>query len=141
MLRSAGKLALDFTAQRDLRSTVAPELGAGSLRAWELELFGLRNETVAEAILRAWRFPYEVYVPIRDHSLQGLAMDALPTARLLNLAAGIAEANEVGLAGEAAYWEPTFAALRDEFALDDETFGEMTERIRVRFRRMRMALA
>jgi HD-like signal output (HDOD) protein len=141
LLRSAGKIALDATAQRDLRYVRPPLLGPGGLRAWELEFFGLTNGAVAEAMLRGWRLPYDVYVPIRDHGLQALAVEALKAAKLLNVAAGAAEAAGFGLSGETECWAKPSAALRQEFRIDDETLAGIIKRVSVRFERMRAALA
>jgi HD-like signal output (HDOD) protein len=141
LLRCIGKIALDATAQRDLRSFRPVAMTAETqIRNWETEVFGLTNSAVAEALLRNWRLPFEVYVPIRDHYLDDLAVDPLPAAELLHLAASAAEAHGLGLSGESRYWAKAPAALRAKFSLGEARFGGISARAFTRFERLKAAL-
>ncbi len=140
LLRSAGKIALDVTAQRDLRFVRPPAMSPLGLLAWEQELFGPANPEVAAALLRAWRLPFEVYVPIRDHYLHALAIDPVPMAKQLNLAAGVVEEAGLGLPGEAMYWSERRAGLLAQFQLSPEVFARISTRATARFDKMRAAL-
>jgi HD-like signal output (HDOD) protein len=140
LLRSVGKIALDVTAQRDLRFVRPPAMSPLGLLAWEQELFGPTNPEVAAALLRAWRLPFEVYVPIRDHCLHGLAVDPLPMAKQLNLAAGLVEEAGGGLPGEAAFWAEPRARLLEEFKLTAEMLARIGVRATARFDKLRAAL-
>jgi HD-like signal output (HDOD) protein len=141
LLRSAGKIALDATAQRDLRFVRPPAMSPLGVLAWEQDVFGPTNCEVGAALLRAWRMPADVYVPIRDHYLRELAVDPMPMAKQLNLAAGAVEEVECGLPGEAAFWTDTRAGLLEEFKLSPEVFGRIAVRATARFEKMRSALA
>jgi len=141
LLRSIGKIALCATAQRDLRSVRPAALTAETqIRTWETEVFGLTNSAVTEALLRSWRFPFEIYVPIRDHYLVGLAVAPLPAAELLHLAASAAEAHGLGLIGESCYWAKTTPALRAKLGLAEAHFGDISARAFTRFEQMKTAL-
>jgi HD-like signal output (HDOD) protein len=128
LLRCAGKIALDCTAQKDLRFVRPPDEPPTDVLAWERDFFGPTNPEVAAALLRAWRMPLEVYIPIRDHYLQGLAVDPMPMAKQLNLAAA-----GWGLMGEASYWIEHRDALLKEFSLEPEVFGRIVARATKRF--------
>jgi len=141
LLRSAGKIALDFTAQKDLRFVRPPDEPPANVLAWERDFFGPTNPEVAAALLRAWRMPTEVYVPIRDHYLQGLTVDPVPMAKQLNLAAGAAAAAGWGLMGEATYWLERREELLKEFSLDPEVFGRLVARATKRFEKTLAVLA
>ena len=140
LLRSAGKIALDVTAQRDLRFVQPPEMTPSGVLDWERDLFGPTNPEVGTALLRAWRLPAEVYVPIRDHYLIGLAVDPVPMAKQLHLAAGAADEMGLGLPGEAIYWAAVRDELLREFQLEAEVFGRIVARARGRFEKMRAVL-
>lgn len=141
LLRSAGKIALDLTAQKDLRFVRPPEMSPLGLLDWERNFFGPVNPEVGAALLRAWRLPIEVYVPIRDHYMQGLAVDPLPMAKQLYLAAGAADAAGWGLPGEAGYWVEHHDAALAEFQLTDEVFDRIGTRALSRFEKMIPGLA
>jgi HD-like signal output (HDOD) protein len=141
LLRSAGKIALDLTAQKDLRGQRAPAMSPLGLLDWERNFLGPANPEVAAALLRAWRLPLEVYVPIRDHYLQGLAVDPMPMAKQLYLAAGAVDEAGWGLPGEAGYWAESRDAALAEFQLTAEVFSRIVARATARFERKREALA
>jgi HD-like signal output (HDOD) protein len=141
LLRSAGKIALDAAAQKDLRYVRPPAMNPAGVLAWELDFFGSTNPDVGSALLRAWRLPVDVYVPIRDHYLQGLAVDPLPMAKQLHLAAGAVDEAGWGLSGEAGYWAAARAGLLEEFRISAENFAQATTRARARFDRMCAMLA
>jgi HD-like signal output (HDOD) protein len=136
LLRSAGKIALDLTAQKDLRDVRPPELGALGLLDWERSFFGPANPEVGAALLRAWRMPLEVYIPIRDHYLAGLTIDPMPMAKQLHLAAGAVDAAGWGLPGEAGYWIQHREATLSGFQLDAEIFERICTRARARFEKI-----
>lgn len=141
LLRSAGKIALDVAAQCDLRFVRPPPMAPAGLLAWEQDFFGPTNPEVGAALLRAWRLPLEVYVPIRDHYLHGLAVDPLPMAKQLFLAAGAADEAGWGLPGEAVYWPEQRDEVLREFQLAAEVFGRLIARARTRFEKMLAVLA
>lgn len=141
LFRSVGKIVLDATAQRDMRNHRPPPPGEMALLDWEREFFGLTSNEVVAAVLKAWRFPAEVFVPIRDHHLHGLAVEPFPTAKYLNLAAAAADAGRLGLPGEKTYWDAAAEVVRAEFNLTAADLAEMQERTMFRFERARLALA
>ncbi len=141
LLRSAGKIALDLAAQRDLRFVRPPALSPAGLLAWEQEFFGPTNPEVGAALLRAWRMPLEVYIPIRDHYLQSLAVDPIPMAKQLYLAAGAADEAGWGLAGEAGYWVVHRDKVLQELKLEPEIFGRIVARARGKFEKTISILA
>ena len=111
------------------------------LLAREREFFGPTNTEVAAALLRAWRMPLEVYIPIRDHYLQGLAVEPMPMAKQLYLAAGAADAAGWGIAGEAGYWAAQRDDMLKELQLDGDTFSRIVERASKRFEKTLSVLA
>jgi HD-like signal output (HDOD) protein len=141
LLRSAGKIALDVTAQKDLRYLRPPATPPEDIVAWEREVFGPTNPEVAAALLRAWRMPTDVYIPIRDHYLQGLAIDPVPMAKHLHLAASAAEAAGWGLTGETSYWAGRREELLKEFELTSEMFERIVARAAKRFEKTLSVLA
>lgn len=142
LLRSAGKIALDATAQIDLRFQRPTPIPADRpVQEWETDTFGLTSSASAEAVLRAWRFPYEIYVPIRDHYLHGLAVDAHPSAELLHLAAYVTETRGLSLPGEAFYWDANAARVRAKLQLTELELESFAQRAQVRFDRMKAAFA
>ena len=141
LLRSAGKVALDATAQRDLRYVrPSPPTAETQIRTWETEVFVLTNSGVAEALLRKWQIPFDVYVPIRDHYQDGLAVASLPAAELLHLAASAALAHGLGLIGESSYWAKITPALLAKHGLDEAQCSDISARTYARFERMKTAL-
>jgi HD-like signal output (HDOD) protein len=136
LLRSAGKIALDLTAQQDLRGAKAPPMSPLGLIAWERSFFGVTNLEVSTAVLRAWRLPVEVYVPIRDHYLQELAVDPLPMAKQLFLAAGAVDRAGYGLPGGGPYWDQGRERVLEELGLTPEMFDRIAARARARFEKM-----
>lgn len=141
LLRSTGKLVLDAAAQSDLRYLLVPPMPPEGLLPWETELFGLPNTRVAESLLRTWHFPAEVVVPIRDHYLHALAIEALPEAKLLHFAAAIAESSDLGLPGEVVYWEKHAQQVGEDFAIDDAQLQGIVARTTARFEQIRPTLA
>ena len=65
----------------------------------------------------------------------------LPEAKVLNLAAGYAEAAGFGLPGEAPYWAEGVEERRRAFGVDDELHADLAVRIAARFEKMRATLA
>lgn len=140
LMRSVGKILLDATAQKDLRWVRAPAI-TGGLLEWERSLFGLTNPDVAAVVLRGWRFPADVFVPIRDHYLHTLLVDPLPLAKALHVAAATTEAAGFGLPGESAYWAAGSGKACGELGLDVANLQTVAERVRPRFEQLRAALA
>ncbi|MBI5691798.1 MAG: HDOD domain-containing protein [Verrucomicrobia bacterium] len=142
LMRSAGRLAIDVTVQRDQPYFRALPLDpAGRLGEWETANFGLGGGEVSEALLRKWKFPYQVYVPIRDQYLRGLSVDPLPEAKILNVAAGIADAAGIGLPGEAGYWSEGADERLQSFDIDAALLADLSARVQARFEKMRATLA
>ncbi|MBL9207964.1 MAG: HDOD domain-containing protein [Opitutaceae bacterium] len=104
LLRSIGKLLMDATARAEGRSEQIQPLGKEGLLEWEQQVFGLTHPEVATAVLRAWRFPVEVFMPIRDQYLHSLPVEPHVSCRVLNLVGAIAEDHGWGLPGELVYW-------------------------------------
>jgi HD-like signal output (HDOD) protein len=127
LLRSIGKLVIDTVARTDFRGRQAPPIGDEGLLAWEQKFFGITHSEVASAVLRAWRFPVEVFVPVRDHLLHRLAVDPLPSCKMLHLAAATADKRGWGLPGESVYWG-TAEAIQEELRLSPQDLADMLER-------------
>lgn len=140
LLRSIGKIALDATAQRDLRYVRPAPIAATPVLDWERETFGLTSPEVAVAVLRKWRFPAEVFVPIRDHYLRGLAVDPLPEAKYLHVAAALATRKDLGLVGEQTYWDETLEPVATLLGLSLEVREKLLERAHAKFERLRSTL-
>jgi len=141
LMRSVGKIALDTTAQRDRAYGQAPPMAPEGLLAWEQQVFGLTNVQVAEAVLRGWRFPADVHVPVRDHYLRRLAVDPMRLAKCLNLAAGLAEKAGFGLPGETGYWPVDQNVFATEIGGNAEDLAAVVARAAARFEKTRAALA
>ncbi|MES2697700.1 MAG: HDOD domain-containing protein [Verrucomicrobiota bacterium] len=140
LMRPTSRIVLDATAQRDLRGASVPTIGPRRLAEWEAEVFGVTGQEVGTVVLKGWRFPAEVFVPIRDHYLHSLVVDPLPLAKVLHVAATLAEMRGFGLPGETAYWEAgaeEAAANRD---LTQDVIDGATERTMLRFERLRAVL-
>ncbi len=127
LLRSIGKLVIDTVARTDFSGRQAPPIGEEGLLAWEQDFFGITHPEVASAVLRAWRFPVEVFVPVRDHLLHRLAVDPLPSCKMLHLAAATADQHGWGLPGESIYWDAAEAS-REELGLSPPDLSEMLKR-------------
>lgn len=139
LLRSIGKLVIDTVARTDFSGLQAPPLGDDGLLAWEQEFFGITHPEVASAVLRAWKFPVEVFVPVRDHLLQRLAVDPLPSCKMLHLAAATADKHGWGLPGESIYWGAA-EAIQEELRLSPQDLSEMLERSEAKCERAVSAL-
>lgn len=140
LMRSIGKIALDATAQRDLRYVRPTPIGPAALMDWERETFGLTSGEVALAVLRKWRFPADVFVPIRDHYLKDLAVDPLPEAKYLHVAAATAAQLDLGLPGEQPYWDASLAKTLAELELATEALEKIQTRAYGKFERLRSAM-
>jgi len=140
LMRSIGKIALDATAQSDLRYLRPPPIGTTPLLDWEREVFGLTSPEVAVAVLRKWRFPADVFVPIRDHYVKGLAVDPMPEAKYLLIAAALAAVKELGLPGEQAYWDESLDGAVAALGLDAARLEKICDRAYAKFERMRATM-
>lgn len=139
LLRSVGKLLLDATARAERRSEEALPLGHDGLIAWEQQVFGLTHPEVTSAVLRAWRFPVEVFMPIRDHYLHGLAVEPHVSCQVLNLASAFAEEQGWGLPGETSYWNAA-SAFQARLRISSDERAEIVERAAGQTRRFLRAL-
>jgi HD-like signal output (HDOD) protein len=139
LLRSIGKLVIDTVARTDFRGRQAPPIGEEGLLAWEQKFFGITHSEVASAVLRAWRFPVEVFVPVRDHLLHRLAVDPLPSCKMLHLAAATADKRGWGLPGESIYWGAA-DAIQEELRLSPQDLAEILERAEGQCERVLSAL-
>lgn len=104
LLRSIGKIALDRLGRQNPAS-VPFDSRSTNLTAWERSQWGRANGDAAAIILRAWRFPEETVVAIRDHYTPGDTHGA--AVHMLNIASGAADFRSFGLPGEADYWQFT----------------------------------
>lgn len=140
LMRPTSRIVLDATAQQDLRDVAVPPLGARRVAEWESEVFGITGQEVNAAVLRSWRFPPEVYVPIRDHYLHALAVDPMPAAKVLHVAATLAEMRGFGLPGESGYWEAGVEAAAEARGIDQAVADDAGERAMERFEQLRAVL-
>lgn len=137
LFRSIGKLALATIA--DEHAPVAPFRPADGmpLAGWEKHTFGLAGNQAAAAILHEWHFPGEVTQAIEEHYAP--VASSHPLARLLNLAARLADQLGHGLPGESSYWlDP--AAFADMAGLGPRSIQRATERATIAFDRINRAL-
>ena len=141
LLSSIGKIALDRTVQVLSRpgSPPLPPIELTGIIAWERDVFGLTSTEVAAHILRAWRFPAEVYVAIRDHRLEDLTVDPMPMAKLLHVAAAAVADHGHGLPGEHAIWERHAATAREDLALSDDVMAAGLDRAGAKFEKQKSA--
>jgi len=103
LLRSVGKMALDRLANESGSTQPFVDDGETELEAWEQESWGITNCQAAEQILLHWRLPRETVIAIRHHYHPGHLHN--PIIHMLNLAAGAAEQERMGLPGESGYWQ------------------------------------
>lgn len=140
LLSSIGKIALDITAQVTSHHDQPAPFEPADIIAWEYEVFGLTSTDAAAHILRAWRFPVEVFGAIRDHRFDSLTTEPIPMARLLHRAgAAVAEAGR-GLPGEQIVWTRHAAKVREELALGDDEVSAAAVRAGARFEELKSAL-
>ena len=102
LFRSLGKLALATIADEHAPVVPFQSASTSSLVAWEKFTFGLPGNQATAIILQEWRFPGPVTQAIEEHYAP--AGHAPGLARLLNLAASLAEQLGHGLPGESACW-------------------------------------
>jgi HD-like signal output (HDOD) protein len=140
LLCPIGKIALDLTAQITWPLDLPPPLNHARIVDWERDVFGLSSTEAAGHILRAWRFPVEVFVAIRDHRLEGLAVDPIPMAKLLHLASAAVAEQGRGLPGESSLWERHAATARQDLAIDDDRLATAMARATARFETLKSAL-
>ncbi len=141
LLSSIGKIALDRTVQVLSRpGSPPPPIEITGIIIWERDVFGLTSTEVAAHILRAWRFPAEVYVAIRDHRLEDLTIDPMPMAKLLHVAAAAIADHGHGLPGEQTLWERHAATAREDLALSDEVMSAGFDKAGAKFEKQKSAL-
>lgn len=140
LMRPASRIVLDATAQKDLKGLKPTPIGTKALHVWERDTFGIVGREVGAAVLKAWRFPAEVFVPIRDHHLQGLAVDPVPMAKVLHVAATLAEMRGFALPGETGYWEAEAEKAADAVGLTQDLADAAGDRSMARFEQLRALL-
>lgn len=140
LMRPASRIVLDATAQRDLKGQKCEPIGTTALHVWEKNTFGITGRDVGAAVLKAWRFPAEVFVPIRDHHLQGLAVDPVPMAKVLHVAATLAEMRGFALPGETGYWDAGAEKAADSIGVTQDIADAAGDRTMVRFEQLRSLL-
>jgi len=124
LLRSTGKIVLERAATRLKRGLETVDRGENSLLDWERQSFGSTNTAACADVLKSWRFPADIFIPIRDHYLSSLSVEPLMMAVLLNLAASSAEKAGHSILGETAYWlEPENAYGKLGMAIGDVEAG------------------
>lgn len=133
LLRGLGRIVLDVAAQGERRTGQVPPLPADGLVEWELGLFGMTSYEASAHILKAWRFPADVFVAIRDQLLHDLAVDPLPNAKLLHVAMAVADAAGHGLPGGHFYVEQYAAKARVDLELSDERVDQALAKANRRF--------
>jgi HD-like signal output (HDOD) protein len=105
LLCPMGKIALELADRRAARPGVAaPTPDASDIIGWERSVFGVTSPSVAALVLKAWRFPPELCITVRDHSIAGVVIDPIPEAKLLHVACAQADAMGYGLACEKGLW-------------------------------------
>ncbi len=134
LLRSIGKLILDTTARGEYRTDQVVPLGHEDLLAWEQCSFGIAHPEVAVAVLRAWRFPAEAFMPVRDHFLHRLPVEPHVSCRVLNLACGWVDDLGWGLPGEKTFWESA-VKTKAELRISRSRRDEIVERVSAQTRR------
>ncbi len=140
LLRGVGRIVLDVAAQRDLRISHVPPLPADGLVEWELGLFGMTSYDAGAHVLRAWRFPADVFVAVRDQLLHHLAVDPLPNAKLLHVAMAAVDAAGHGLPGGHFYIDQYAEKARADLSLSDERIATALEHANHRFEQMKTVL-
>jgi len=141
LLRGVGRIVLDLAAQRELRIQQAPPLPPDGLVEWELALFGMTSYDAGAQVLKAWKFPAEVFVAIRDQLLHNLAVDPLPNAKLLHVALAAVDAAGHGMPGGHFYINQYAAKARTDLNLSDERVAAAVETANRRFERMKAMMS
>lgn len=110
LFRSIGKLALAKLADEGAPTRpFQTDESSLPLMVWERNSFGRTSNDATAAILHEWHFPPELAQAVAEHYEPG--PDHRSLARLLNLAARVADDLGHGLPGEARYWlDPAEAA-------------------------------
>jgi HD-like signal output (HDOD) protein len=140
LLRGVGRTVLDLTAQRELRYFPVPPLPATGLIEWEMMSFGMTSFEAGGHVLKAWRFPADVFVAVRDQLLIDLSVDPLPNAKLLHVTLAAVNAAEYGLVGDDyCFDQHVFRACAD-LQLTEERVAGALEQAGRRFERMRPML-
>jgi len=140
LLRDVGRIVLDVTAQRDLRIYQVPPLPEDGLLEWERGLFGMTNCDAGAHVLRAWHFPADVFVAVRDRLLHNLAVDPLPNAKLLHVALAAVDAMGHGLPGDQFYLDRYAQQARADLQLSDARIAAGLDRTNGRFEQMKTVL-
>ncbi len=140
LLHDVGRIVLDVTAQRDLRIYQMPPLPEDGLIEWERGLFGMTSGDAGAHVLRAWHFPADVFVAVRDQLLHNLAVDPLPNAKLLHVALAAVDAMGQGLPGGQFYLDQYAARARADLQLSDERVAAALDRTNHRFEQMKTVL-
>lgn len=140
LLRGVGRIVLDVAAQRHLRISHVPPLLPEGLVEWELGLFGMTSYDAGAHVLKAWRFPADVFVAVRDQLLHNLAVDPLPNAKLLHVALAAVDAAGYGLPGGHFYIDQYAAKARTDLRLSDERVATALDHCHQQFEQMKTVL-
>ena len=141
LLRSVGRIVLDVTAQRDRCIHQVPPLPEDGLVEWELDLFGMTSYEAGTHVLKAWRFPAELIVAVRDQLLHNLVIDPLPIAKLLHVAVAAVYAAGYTMPGGHYYLDRYAAEARSDLNLSDDQVAVAVAQGTHRFERMKAVLA
>lgn len=137
LFRSLGKLALAKIADEHAPVAAFVPADGMSLVGWEKLTFGLASNQATAAILHEWQFPGTLTQAISGHYAP--AALSHPLARLLNLAANLADQLDHGLPGESPYWLDPAESARAA-GLGPSSIQHATERAVTAFDRINHAL-
>jgi HD-like signal output (HDOD) protein len=115
LLRSIGKVVLDGVGGHSVALAMQPLPAA----AWEEAQWGVTSAEVTARVFEAWGFPRAAVRAVREHVRPGPG--ATDGARLLHVAAALADANGCGFAGEDGCWTTDVA---DALGLSEERIAE-----------------
>lgn len=140
LLNAVGRVVLDATAWTEGRKPSGRLAGDGNLIEWELRQFGRTSAEVGALVLKAWYFPAEALVAVRDQWLDGLAVDPLPGAKLLHVALAEAEGAGVSLPGTRPITDRHAAAARIALGLTAAGIAEARRLALQAFQRLKDVL-
>lgn len=105
LLRSIGKLALEYVAHDFVHIPAFASSGETDLVQWERKYWGIDNCEAAGRILTHWRLPHETVLAIQHHYTPLGRHN--PLIHLLALASAATSRCFYGLPGEHVYWSVT----------------------------------
>lgn len=123
LLRSVGKLIVDACLKIH---RVPPRYFANKgvpVTDWERATFGTTNAAAASFVLASWNFPPVACEAIEYQYYPEIAPSKGKLARLLNVAAGIADKVGKGIPGEESYWDFSDETLEEVRLEEDDIFA------------------